>query len=270
MSRRTAIAWTEATWNPVTGCDRSSPGCDSCYALRLAGRLKAMGSPRYQKDGTPPTSGPGFGVTMHHDLLRQPLSWRAPSTVFVCSMADLFHPRVDDDFIAQAFAVMAASPRHTYQVLTKRHGRLPALLNRPAFQDGVHAHAARLVPAGAVIPRDWPLPNVWVGVSVEDQPRALQRIPALLAAPAAVHYLSCEPLLSGLDLTPWLAQLDWVIVGGESGPQHRPMHPAWARAVRDQCAEHEVPFFFKQWGGRTPAAGGHLLDGLVHHGMPPR
>lgn len=271
MSRRTAIAWTESTWNPVTGCDRSSPGCDNCYAMRLAVRLKAMGSPRYQKDGAPPTSGPGFGVTMHRDLLRQPMSWRAPAMVFVCSMADLFHPAVEDDFIAQAFAVMAASPRHTYQVLTKRHARLRALLCRPDFAELVHTHARRLLPAG--LPPgtpSWPLPNVWVGVSVEDQSRALQRIPALLATPATGRYLSCEPLLTAVDLTPWMPRLDWVIVGGESGPHHRPMHPDWARSLRDQCTAHAVPFFFKQWGGRTPAAGGgHLLDdGMVHQDMP--
>ncbi len=269
MARRTAIAWTESTWNPVTGCDQTSPGCSSCYAMRLAVRLKAMGSPRYQKDGAPPTSGPGFGVTMHPDLLRQPLSWRAPSMVFVCSMADLFHPRVDDDFIARAFAVMAASPRHTYQVLTKRYARLRALLSRPSFPEQVQAHTRRFAP-DVTVSSAWPLPNVWVGVSVEDQIRAVQRIPALLATPAAVRYLSCEPLLSTLDLTPWLGQLDWVIVGGESGPNHRTMHPDWARAVRDQCTAHDVHFFFKQWGGATPAAGGHLLDGLEHHSMPAR
>ncbi len=270
MSRRTSIAWTEATWNPVTGCDRSSPGCDSCYALRLAVRLKAMGSPRYQRDGNPPTSGPGFGVTMHPDLLRQPLSWRAPSTVFVCSMADLFHPQVEDDFIARAFSVMASSPRHTYQVLTKRHARLRALLTRPNFRQQVHTHAGRLSSSPGSATFTWPLPNVWVGVSVEDQLRAQLRIPALLSTPAAVRYLSCEPLLTGLNLTRWLPQLDWVIVGGESGPQPRPMEASWARSVRDQCAEHDVPFFFKQWGGRTPAAGGHLLDGVVHHEIPGR
>lgn len=271
MSRRTAIAWTESTWNPVTGCDRASPGCDNCYAMRLAPRLKAMGSRRYQNDGTPPTSGPGFAVTTHPDLLRQPLSWRAPLTVFVCSMADLFHPRVPDAFIAQVFGVIAASPRHTYQVLTKRHGRLPSLLGNPEFVGLVHAHARGLsrgrADTGAQTER-WPLPNVWVGVSVEDQTRATQRIPALVRAPAAVRYLSCEPLLAKLDITPWAPHLDWVIAGGESGPNHRPMHPGWARSLRDQCAEHTVPFFFKQWGGRTPAAGGHLLDGQIHHAMP--
>jgi protein gp37 len=269
MARRTAIAWTEATWNPVTGCDQASPGCESCYAMRLAARLKAMGSRRYQNDGAPPTSGPGFGVTTHPDLLRQPMSWRSPSMVFVCSMADLFHPRVPDDFIAQVFAVMAASPRHTYQVLTKRHARLRALLSRPAFAAQVLTQARSLPSRGHdVAAQDWPLPNVWVGVSVEDQLRAGQRTPALAKTPAVVRFLSCEPLLEQVDITAWLADLDWVIAGGESGPQHRPLVAQWVRSLRDQCAHGQVPFFFKQWGGRTPTAGGHLLDGRIHHGMP--
>lgn len=268
MARHTAIAWTESTWNPVTGCDQASPGCDSCYAMRLAPRLKAMGSRRYQNDGTPPTSGPGFGVTIHHDLLGQPLSWRTPAVVFVCSMADLFHPRVPDDFITQVFAVMAASPRHTYQVLTKRHARLLALLSRTQFADQVLTRAAALPSRDPITAPTWPLSNVWVGVSVEDQQRASQRIPALTSTPAVVRFLSCEPLLEQIDITTWLPDLDWVIAGGESGPDHQPLDPQWARSLRDQCTHARVPFFFKQWGGRTPTSGGHLLDGRVHHDRP--
>ncbi|ARF83254.1 DUF5131 family protein [Kitasatospora aureofaciens] len=275
MSTGTRIEWTEATWNPATGCDRVSAGCDNCYALTLARRLKAMGSPKYQADGNPATSGPGFAVTVHPDALDEPLRWRRPRRVFVNSMGDLFHPRVPDEFIAKVFAVMARTPQHTYQVLTKRHDRLRALLSRAAFRETAAPGTA------------WPLPNVWVGVSVEDQHWAEIRVPALLATPAAVRFVSCEPLLGPVDLTriPYqgdrdyvldaldgrygereprtlfsaglagLGQIDWVIAGGESGPGARPMHPAWARSLRDQCTNtrRPVPFFFKQWGGWAPS-----------------
>jgi protein gp37 len=245
MSARSRIEWTETTWNPTTGCDRISAGCDHCYALTLAKRLKAMGSSKYQNDGDPRTSGPGFGVTTHPAALAQPLRWRDPRVVFVNSMSDLFHARVPVAFIRQVFQVMAATPQHTYQVLTKRARRL-----------------ARIAPS-----LDWPA-NVWMGVSVEDS-QVLHRIHDLSTVPAAVRFLSCEPLigpLEGLDL----AGIGWVIAGGESGPNARPVQHQWITDIRDACTEHQVPFFFKQWGGRTPKAGGRELEGRTWDEMPTR
>lgn len=246
MSDNTAIEWTEATWNPVTGCDRVSPGCDHCYALSLAARLKAMGSPKYQNDGDARTSGPGFAVTTHHGELEVPRQWRRPRLVFVNSMSDLFHPRVPASFIANVFGVMAETPQHTYQILTKRPKRARAVLRDVA---------------------PYPLPNVWLGVSVEDN-RHLNRAAILRDLPAAVRFLSCEPLLgslSSLDVN----GIDWVIVGGESGPNARPMREPWLTDIRDKCLASRVPFFFKQWGGRTPKAGGRLLAGRLWDQMPP-
>jgi protein gp37 len=251
MSVGTGIEWTEATWNPVTGCDRVSEGCDHCYALTLAARLKAMGNPRYQLDGDPRRSGPGFGVTLHTDKLKEPLRWRRSRVVFVNSMSDLFHDEVTDDFVWDVFATMAATPQHTYQVLTKRPGRMASVLGRWQI-DGLLD----------------PLPNVWLGTSVENQRWADVRIPNLLATPAAVRFLSCEPLLGPIALGAWVTELDWVIAGGESGSGHRPMDPDWVRSLRDQCLGADAAFFFKQRGGRTPKARGRELDGRTWDGMP--
>jgi protein gp37 len=254
MSTASKIEWTETTWNPTTGCDRISPGCDNCYALTLAKRLKAMGSAKYQNDGDPRTSGPGFGVTFHEDALTEPLRWRTPRKVFVNSMSDLFHKDVPDEFIARVWAVMATTPKHTYQILTKRHGRLRSLVSSDKFRQSVQ----RRIPHVGNDPyinryfKEWPLPNVWIGVSVEDQKRAELRIPALLDTPAAVRFLSCEPLLGPVDLSAWLSGIGWTIVGGESGPGARPMHPEWARSLRDQCRTAGVAFHFKQWGEHAP------------------
>jgi len=274
----TAIEWADAVWNPTTGCDKVSPGCDNCYALTMAKRLKGMGQAKYQNDGDPRTSGPGFGLTVHEDALTIPLRWRKPRRIFVNSMSDLFHGGVPDEFIARVFAVMAATPQHTYQVLTKRHGRLRSLLSRDEFRLAVKDEHSKLQLAGIasyspLVINVWPLPNVWLGVSVEDQKRADLRVPALLDTPAAVRWLSCEPLLGPVDLGRWLGPVDWpacwdehspsaecarciqpewVVVGGESGPGARPMHPAWARSLRDQCQRAEVPFFFKQHGEWLP------------------
>jgi protein gp37 len=243
MADKSAIEWTEATWNPTTGCDRVSAGCDHCYALALAKRLKAMGSAKYQNDGDPRTSGPGFGVTLHRDALALPLSWRTPRTVFVNSMSDLFHAKVPIGFVRDVFDVMAATPQHTYQILTKRALRLRRV-------------------AGSL---DWP-PNVWMGVSVEDASQ-LCRIEDLRQVPAAVRFVSAEPLLGplpGIDLT----GVHWLIAGGESGPNARPMRITWLRQLRRDCTAAGVAFFFKQWGGRTPKAGGRLLDGRAWDEMP--
>jgi len=245
MADGSAIEWTEATWNPTTGCDKISSGCDNCYALTLAKRLKAMGAPKYQNDGDSRTSGPGFGVTAHADALLLPYSWRTPRLVFVNSMSDLFHAKVPVAFIEQVVAVMEDTPQHTYQVLTKRAHRLRRLAEELEF------------------PR-----NVWTGVSVENADH-LDRVEDLQAVPAAVRFLSCEPLLgplTGLDLT----GIHWVIVGGESGPGHRPVNKAWVEEIRDACEAAGLPFFFKQWGGRTPKAGGRMLDGQTYDEMPER
>jgi protein gp37 len=211
--------------------------------LTLAKRLKAMGSEKYQSDGDPRTSGPGFGVTMHADSLAAPFRWRQPRVVFVNSMSDLFHARVPTSFVRQVFEVMAATPHHTYQVLTKRAIRL-----------------SRLAPA---LP--WP-DNVWMGVSVETTAQ-LDRVDHLRMVPAKVRFVSAEPLLgplAELDLT----GVDWLIAGGESGRESRPVQPAWVRGLREQCFASGVAFFFKQWGGRTPKAGGRKLDGRTWDQMP--
>ena len=243
MGDKSAIEWTDATWNPTTGCDQVSPGCDHCYALTLAKRLKAMGQAKYQHDGDPRTSGPGFALTVHPDALDIPRGWRKPRTVFVNSMSDLFHPRVPDEFIADVFKVMADTSRHQYQVLTKRPKRAAALADQLPWSQ-----------------------NIWLGTSLESDGYA-DRAEQLRRVPAAVRFLSCEPLIGPLtDLV--LDGIDWVIVGGESGPDARPMEAEWARAIRDLSQRVGVPFFFKQWGGRTPKAGGRELDGRTWDEMP--
>jgi protein gp37 len=229
-----AIEWTDATWNPVTGCTKISPGCKHCYAERLAERLRAMGNRRYTN---------GFSVTLHPDQIDLPLRWRQPRQIFVNSMSDLFHEAVPDDYIRRVFDVMVLARWHIFQVLTKRSRRL--------------ANLARSLP--------WPS-NVWQGVSVESA-RYVSRVADLLKVPAGVRFLSVEPLLGPIADLP-LKGIDWVIVGGESGPAHRPIRPEWVRVIRDQCEAAAVPFFFKQWGGRTPKSGGRTLDGQEWSAMP--
>jgi protein gp37 len=243
MAGQSRIEWTETTWNPTTGCDKTSPGCENCYAMALAKRLKAMGQVKYRNDGSPATSGPGFGLTLHDDTLHAPYGWTAPRLIFVNSMSDLFHPQVPLDFIKRVFAVMAETPQHTYQVLTKRSKRL-----------------AKLAPD-----LDWP-ENLWMGVSVENHRYAF-RVDHLRSVDASVRFVSAEPLL-GPMMALDLSAIDWLIAGGESGPGARPVEGAWIRGLRDQCAEAGVAFFFKQWGGRTPKAGGRELDGALHDEMP--
>jgi protein gp37 len=245
MADKSRIEWTDATWNPTTGCDQVSPGCDHCYAKELAARLKAAGSRRYQNDGNPVTSGPGFGLTLHPETLDLPRRWTRPRRIFVNSMSDLFHERIPFDFLREVFRVMEDTPQHTYQILTKRATHLTRLASR--------------------LP--WP-ENVWMGVSVENQTQAERRIPKLLQVPAAVRFLSCEPLLGEVNLRPYLSDLQWVIVGGESGPDFRDVQEAWVRDIRDACIANQVPFFFKQWGGRTPKSGGRTLDGRTWDEYP--
>ena len=243
MGDQSAIEWTEATWNPTTGCDKTSPGCDNCYALTLSKRLKAMGQPKYQQDGNPRTSGPGFGLTIHPDALDVPRSWSAPRTIFVNSMSDLFHHEVPEPYIHRVFDVITETPQHQYQVLTKR--------------------SKRLADVGQKL--RWP-PNLWMGVSVENS-RYRFRLDHLRRINAAVRFVSAEPLLGPLEELD-LVGIDWLIAGGESGPGARPVEEAWLIDLRDQCAAGGVPFFFKQWGGRTPKAGGRTLQGSTHDEMP--
>lgn len=242
MADKSSIEWTEATWNPTTGCDRISPGCDNCYALTLAKRLKAMGNPKYQTDGDPRTSGPGFGIAVHEDALDLPRRWRTPRMIFVNSMSDLWHARVPTEFVCHVFDVMADTPQHTYQLLTKRPRRL-----------------ARMAP---ILP--WPH-NIWVGVSVESQEQAW-RVAELRRVPAAVRFISAEPLLGPLKLD--LDGIDWLIAGGESGFNHRPMDERWALELRNQCASSGTAFFFKQWGGVHAKTGGRELAGRTWDDMP--
>jgi len=238
-----SIEWTEVTWNPSTGCDRTSPGCDHCYALTLAKRLKAMGQAKYQNDGNASTSGPGFKLTLHPDVVDAPRSWSGSRTVFVNSMSDLFHDEVPLSFIRDVFDVMADTPQHQFQILTKRSKRLRQV-------------ADELM---------WPA-NVWMGVSVETQRYAF-RVDHLRDVPATIRFVSAEPLIGPLELD--LAGVDWLIVGGESGSGARPIDASWVRSLRDQSEEASVAFFFKQWGGRTPKAGGRELDGRKWDEMPP-
>ena len=270
MSDGTGISWATTSWNAVTGCDRVSRGCDNCYALTLAARLHAMGNPRYQVDGDPRTSGPGFGVTMHWDKLEEPFHWRRPRRIFVNSMSDLWHPKVTDEFVAAMFDVMERCTQHQFLILTKRPRRMRAWIrkNRPE-----------------------PLPDVWLGVSAEDQQAADDRMPRLLDTPAAVRFVSAEPLLGPLDLTrlnrrgsqsldclrgrfgspaawhPAPGTVDWVIVGGESGAGYRPMDLDWARSLRDQCHAAGVAFYYKQGSGIRPEMD-RTLDGEMWEQFP--
>ncbi len=219
MSQISTIEWTEATWNPVTGCTKCSQGCKNCYAARQALWLEGMGNPRYEN---------GFDVTLHHDLIERPRFWSKPRIIFVNSMSDLFHEEVPFQFIRDMFETMVDCPQHTFQILTKRSERLRKI-------------AARL---------PWP-ENIWMGVSVEDADVNV-RIGDLVSCPAHIKFLSCEPLIGRVDFMKLGDDINWVIAGGESGPKARPMHPEWARSVRDQCIEYGIPFFFKQWGAWSP------------------
>ena len=230
----TKIEWTEKSWNPLTGCDKISTGCKNCYAERMAKRLQAMGQKNYQN---------GFKLTLHENAINIPLSWKKPSMIFVNSMSDMFHEDVPFRFIQKVFFVMAKANWHIFQLLTKRSSRLAELSSQI----------------------EWPS-NVWMGVSVENADYTY-RIDNLMSTGASVKFLSLEPLLGpipDLDLT----GIDWVIVGGESGPGARPMQPEWATGIKDKCSEAKVPFFFKQWGGTNKKKAGRLLDGRTWNDMP--
>ncbi len=340
MSDGTNIEWTDATWNPIIGCSLVSPGCTNCYAMRAAARPAGNpATPHYAGtvttvNGKPVWTG-AIGVASEATWTK-PMRWREPRRVFVNSMGDLFHESIPDELIDRAFAVMSVCPQHTFQVLTKRAERMRDYIDKPCWPREEYIQAqdrwwleedtelARLA-RRAITPHferwehdyltRWPLRHVWLGVSVEDQRRADERIPLLLQTPAAVRFVSCEPLLGPIDLNAksrtlgarpgeitedddtygpplgGINGIDWVIVGGESGPDARPMHPDWARAIRDQCAAAGVPFFFKQWGQFGPApcpphvtrigkddvlglgrvgkkAAGRMLDGRTHDEDP--
>lgn len=242
MSDKSGIEWTEATWNPVTGCSKVSPGCAHCYAETLSLRFGWSTRPWTPENEVE-------NVVLHPDRLDAPLRWRRPRLVFVNSMSDLFHEQIPDEFIERVFMTMAAASRHTFQVLTKRPGAMASWFRR-------------------VDPR-WrrdPLPNVWLGVSIENN-RWVQRADILRKVPARVRFISAEPLLGPLDELD-LDNIDWLIAGGESGLRHRPMDMGWVRDLRDRALAEDVAFFFKQWGGRTPKAGGRLLDGRTWDELP--
>lgn len=251
MADRSTIEWTDATWNPVTGCTKVSAGCDHCYAETFAERWRGIAGHHFEH---------GFDLTLRPERLAQPLTWQRPRRIFVNSMSDLFHHDVPDAFIAAVFAAMIAAPQHTFQLLTKRHARMRTLLTRHDF--ALTAYQLAISIYHTPVRAGWPLPNVWLGVSAETQPWANLRIPALLATPAAVRFVSAEPLLGPINLTQATTGsgrdhgIDWLIVGGESGPHARPMHPDWARSLRDQAAAVGVPFFFKQHGAYTWQIGG--------------
>lgn len=279
----TNIEWTDETWNPVHGCKAISPGCANCYAEPMTARLEMMGQASYAGLTKP---GTGRKLRMWTGEFREvpsaldlPLRWRKSRTVFVNSMSDLFGEGVSNEFIAAVFGVMAATPRHTYQVLTKRAERLPEWYEWIARVGDAQNHCrsnaqSRTSPGPADVYLElntvnrqtpWPLPNVWLGVSVEDRKHGLPRIERLRRSPAAVRFLSIEPLLEDLG-TIDLTGIHWVIVGGESGHGARPMHPDWARSIRDQCAKASVPFFFKQWGEWAPHEEGQVPPGATFVG----
>lgn len=234
MALSTSIEWTGSTWNPLTGCTKISPGCANCYAERMALRLRAMGNPNYAN---------GFDVTMHEDALQLPLKWKKPQTIFVNSMSDLFHDRVPEQFIFRVFDIMKLADWHCFQILTKRSQRLCDLSPRLPW-----------------------VPNIWMGVSVEDQ-RHAYRIDHLRKTGAHIKFLSLEPLLGPItDLS--LESIHWVIVGGESGPRSRPLRECWVVDIRDQCKAAKVPFFFKQWGGINKKKMGRQLEGRIWDEMP--
>lgn len=309
----TNIAWTDVTWNPTAGCSLASPGCTNCYAMRDAHRMAAhpntavaakyAGTTRLCANGRPVWTG---RINLAEHVLLEPLGWRKPRRVFVNSMSDIFHHNVPIHMIDRIWAVMALAERHSFQILTKRPERMRNWLNTPATKVRIEIEMRKILPDSTLA--GWPLKNVWLGTSVEDQERANERIPVLLDCPAVIRFISAEPLLGQVTLAEAVSDiallgsgLDWVIVGGESGHHARPMHTDWARSLRDECDAAGVSFFFKQVGSWSPvpapgaphiglmpdgervapwqpgalelwnvgaAAAGHLLDGQVRQSFP--
>ena len=238
MGYKSAIEWTEATWNPVTGCTKVTRGCDNCYAERLAERFRGTSGHPFEN---------GFDLTLRPERLSQPLSWRRPRVIFVNSMSDLFHKDIPTEFIDRVFETMETADRHVFQILTKRSSLMRDYLHR--------RYGSELTPR-----------HIWCGVSVEDN-KAAVRVQHLKDAPVSTRFLSIEPLLGPIGDVD-IEGIAWVIVGGESGPRARPMKAEWALEVRNLCNRNGVPFFFKQWGGRTPKSGGRVLEGVEHNSMP--
>lgn len=296
MANKTNIGWTDATWNPVTGCSKVSTGCKNCYAAANAPRLAKMGAKGYTE--LPWTSANAAqNVKLHYDRVPQPMHMKRGHRIFTCSMADLFHPEVSFDFLDKILAVMALAPQHTFQILTKRPQRMAAYLAGPRPENGPPTRARVEMEMDLLSLEhygvgqflgQWPLANVWLGTSVEDQRAANERIPHLLTTPAATRFISCEPLLGPVDLTNvplrkdtalvptgnclfadldgnW--SIDWIIAGGESGPDYRAMELDWARSLREQARAASVPFFFKQSSGPRPETGIHL-DGQIIRQFP--
>ena len=285
MSDGSKIEWTDATWNPITGCSVVSAGCKHCYAMRLAG-TRLRDHPSRAGLTRPTAAGPVWtgDVRLNTDSLDQPLHWKNPRRIFVCAHSDLFHPNVPNDWIDLIFVAMSLAPQHTFQILTKRPARMLDWFQSNPYErilglaDIIRASRPHLCSVGISDPNITPWPNVWLGVSVENQATADERIPLLLDTPAAIRWISAEPLLGPLDLSdiPWPAshvrfpdsdditdarpalvefegtRIDWIVAGGESGPGARPSHPDWFRSLRDQCRAAGMPFFFKQWGSWAP------------------
>ena len=318
MADKSGIEWTEATWNPIAGCSIISPGCTNCYAMKTAARLEKMGgktAEKYQGLTTQTKAGPVWNNTVRLDpnSLDKPRQWQRPRRIFVNSMSDLFHEKIPDAWIDQIFARMALTPHHTYQILTKRADRMREYLTAHTGAWDIGHAAGRIAEAIQTLRTDkspvgpvphlrpgvpwWPLSNVWLGVSVEDQTRANERIPDLLATPAAIRFVSAEPLLGPVQFShmdventaptgfyvinaltgrnsdmgrpcPDVPRLDWVICGGESGPAARPMHPDWARSLRDQCAAAGVAFFMKQMSGPVKSRMPAIPDDLMVRQTP--
>ena len=264
MSTRSAIEWTDTTWNPVTGCSKVSQGCKNCYAETMHGRLRSMGAGKYNQS---------FSTITLHDRELGRRFGKKPKKIFTCSMSDLFHEEVPDWFLYTAFANMACQENchHVFQILTKRTYRMQEFINQRGVVEDIYAYWHYVSGSPAEM-WSWPLPNVWLGTSVENK-ETLCRIRLLKDAPAKVRFLSIEPLLEPIatELEPLLCNpglIDWVIVGGESGPNARPMEADWVRDIRDLCLSKDIPFFFKQWGGRNKKAAGRELDGRTWDQMP--
>lgn len=257
---KTKIEWTDATWNPLRGCSRVSDGCRNCYAEKVANRFSGPGQPY---EGLIAKGGQWNGkIKLVPEKLSEPLRWKKPRMVFVNSMSDLFHESVPDDFIDKVFAIMAQCPEHTFQILTKRPKRMLSYLSAKNLGRRVNSYLPSTV--------NYPIPpkNVWLGVSVEDQKSADERIPLLLRCPAAVRWVSAEPLLGPVNLTFEDRPVDWVVVGGESGHGARPMAHSWARSLRDQCVSAGVPFFMKQMGGRAKKTMAGIPEDLMIREYP--
>ena len=266
MSDHTHIEWTDSTWNPITGCSVVSAGCKHCYAMRLAG-TRLRHHPSRAGLTRPTAAGPVWtgDVRLNTDSLDQPLHWKKPRRIFVCAHSDLFHPNVPNDWIDLIFVAMSLAPQHTFQILTKRPARMLDWFQSNPYErilglaDIIRASRPHLCSVGISDPNITPWPNVWLGVSVEGQATTDERIPLLLQTPAAVRFISAEPLLGPIGLARHFPHVHgmrndrfWVIAGGESGPGARPSHTDWFRSLRDQCRAAGVPFFFKQWGSWTP------------------